>query len=367
MGIKKISKTSFIIILLHILEPIVFSADANPTASFNKKDGRSRKIIHDKSGKKIFTFYNNNGQVTSIITTQKDGTKTLRTKDPEFPDKKVLHTYFPDGFKQSYHFHDDRITETLPYQDSVHADRTTFHIAYHEAAHTLAQALKYNLARPLKVLIAPKKSLYIQDINIKVGGYLQSEQTYLEQLTKQQLTNALIVCLSGAIGEQIFYNTKMLQDEQEMQLLYRQPSMRSDMSNAEQIGLLLFQSNYHKEFHRLLAETYKETYLFQSKYKKYLRKLAHALVKKESLTQDEIYNIVDIATKPLKFGEIGPLEKQFEDDYKLREIVMNKIKKQKEKIPQTFVLHNGQVTKSPFAQDNILQHPAFKPNFRYRY
>lgn len=200
--------------------------------------------------------------------------------------------------------HDNGITIHYP-QGKLHSN------AVHEASHAIAEIKSHNPTFVTTLSIDPRANFL---------GNMLNAQLYHTSLQDQLNLSYIITCLAGAVGEQIFdtyryqdYSHEMLTNSDDIfNFLNSRIGADSDMKLAIMTAKKILSSqnlaqNKQNQFVKeIIADCYKKTYQLISANKENVQKLVNAAMKKGTLHEDEIYDILNIA-KPLFYFEQGPL------------------------------------------------------------
>jgi Peptidase family M41 len=193
----------------------------------------------------------------------------------------------------------------------IYYPKGTLHsTAIHEASHTIAEIFGENPSFVETLTIEPRAEM----------AFMQYRDSYLDIPQESKInTSKIITCLAGAVGEQIFdtyqyqdYSHKMLTDTNEIfDFLSTRIGAKSDLqkaiTTAENIilskNMTGDQGTIIKE---IIADCYKKAYQLINSNKDNVQKLVDAAMKKGTLHEDEIYQILDIP-RPLHHFEQGPV------------------------------------------------------------
>lgn len=173
--------------------------------------------------------------------------------------------------------------------------------AYHEAGHALAWLLCENTTHTLyKVTIVP----HARALGLTTALPDQERYSY----TKEELLTRIKVSLGGRIAEELQFGiigTGAHNDFEQATNIARQMVCTYGMTEAlGPIAYLPNQKGNHsqytaelidKEIHTIITTAYKEIKALLSKNKDKLDILAHALLEKETVGQEEIYELLGIA------------------------------------------------------------------------
>ncbi|MBV8660588.1 MAG: hypothetical protein JO129_00365 [Candidatus Dependentiae bacterium] len=198
-------------------------------------------------------------------------------------------------------------------------------LAYHEAGHAVAFAHNYSLN-------------VIEDANIQYnenqGCCVTNTGTYFIKKNNQELENEIMANLAGSISEQVYKSEKMISNQKDILNFLSAYQYSGDMqfvkedahSMIMQKSPDLDEKQINTKIDSTIAKLYKQTYKFLTHNKNDVKKIADALLEKQKLSGDEIYNLLDIP-KPLMYFEHGPLPEKYKSDYELREFTCYNINK----------------------------------------
>lgn len=183
-------------------------------------------------------------------------------------------------------------------------DEDKKHTAYHEAGHALVSLLLPETAEPLyKITIIPRGR------TLGTTHSLPEREKY--NSTKEEIEAEVMSCLGGRVAEEIVFNqltTGAYSDFQRANYLTRNMVCLYGMS--PEIGTIIY-SQRHGDFEysektaeKIDAEVHRLTALYHEKTRKLLEAnrdkletLAHALLEKETLHAEEIYQLLGITPR----------------------------------------------------------------------
>ncbi len=172
--------------------------------------------------------------------------------------------------------------------------------AYHEAGHTLVNVLLCEHFQPIKsVTIAPKRN---GALGLTAGSY--NKDIYMS--TKEDILADIKLCLGGKAAEELVFGRVAIGSSSDLWSATNQVKKMICLDGmSEKLGLAIndpWNKNYSEKTAQLIDEEvknilnscYKETLnlLFENRDK--LDKLANALLEKETLYANEIYEILGI-------------------------------------------------------------------------
>lgn len=177
-------------------------------------------------------------------------------------------------------------------------------IAYHEAGHALVRLLLPETADPLhKVTIIPRGSA------LGVTHFLPEREKYIT--TKEEMEASVLSALGGRVAEEIVFGlltTGAYSDFQAANRIVRNMVTKYGMS--PELGTIIY-SQQHGEFEysqktaeKIDAEVQRLTALYHEQTRQLLEanrdkleKLAQALIEKETMLADEIYQLLEITPR----------------------------------------------------------------------
>jgi len=171
--------------------------------------------------------------------------------------------------------------------------------AYHEAGHALVTKLIAKENRVTKVTIIPSTK--------GAGGFSMNIPPDKMYETKAEMENQIKISLAGRVAEELIFGeneitTGASSDIQKATRVLKQYMERFGMS--KKLGLLnydeIFGQGYHRivdeerlnEYKQRMAMFYEETKELMIQNKEYLESIAEALLKKETLSEEEIDEIL---------------------------------------------------------------------------
>jgi len=177
-------------------------------------------------------------------------------------------------------------------------------IAYHEAGHALVRLLLPETSDPLhKVTIIPRGSA------LGVTHSLPEREKYIT--TKEEMEASVMAALGGRVAEEIIFKTLTTgaySDFQAANHIVR--NMVSKYGMSQNIGTIIYGQQHgdfaysqktaekiDEEVHRLTEEYHESTRRLLEANKDKLDKLAQALIAKETMYADEIYELLSIAPR----------------------------------------------------------------------
>lgn len=178
--------------------------------------------------------------------------------------------------------------------------------ALHEAAHALVLLYKDCQYQLYEATIDKDKKFLGRVTTIPLSEYLDVE--LLENIYK----NRIMWSLAGGVVEQIYgfapqqFSTKMFDDFDILDTYFEQSSLKKDVSNIVE-DLAYIQKNCYPDFdqkswsmqgRKIALEAYQETYQFINDHKQDVEKIADYLLKKGTVSGDELYELLGIE-KPL--------------------------------------------------------------------
>ncbi|HSC24803.1 MAG TPA: ATP-dependent zinc metalloprotease FtsH [Candidatus Babeliales bacterium] len=177
-------------------------------------------------------------------------------------------------------------------------------IAYHEAGHALVRLLLPETSDPLhKVTIIPRGSA------LGVTHFLPEREKYIT--TKEEMEASVMSALGGRVAEEIIFNTLTTGAYSDFQAANRiTRNMVCKYGMSPDLGTIIY-SQQHGEFEysqktaeKIDAEVQRLTALYHEKTRKLLEDnldkldlLANALIEKETLHADEIYELLGITPR----------------------------------------------------------------------
>lgn len=177
-------------------------------------------------------------------------------------------------------------------------------IAYHEAGHALVRLLLPETSDPLhKVTIIPRGSA------LGVTHFLPEREKYIT--TKEEMEASVMSALGGRVAEEIIFNTLTTGAYSDFQAANRiTRNMVCHYGMSPELGTIIY-SQQHGEFEysqktaekidaevqRLTALYHEQTRTLLEANRDKLEKLAHALMEKETMHADEIYELLDITPR----------------------------------------------------------------------
>lgn len=191
--------------------------------------------------------------------------------------------------------------------------------AWHEAGHALSRIFNDTLSLIKHITIQPDAATNSQ-------GHVLSMQTYQVDKSVEELENQIISALCGGVAEQVLMSEKMLTNPHDILKFLAEPQYASDLQQArkdarEIVAIKSFQYFNEKQIEQkidaLIIKLYKRAYQFIVERKNEIKKTAEILLKKNILSSDETYNLLQ-AEKPLMAYEEGPLPLSLFNNYKYR-------------------------------------------------
>ena len=192
-------------------------------------------------------------------------------------------------------------------------------VAWHEAGHALSYIHNHSLSLIDYITIKP-------DAATNTEGHVRSIQTYQADLSVTDLENRVISALCGGAAEQVLLNEKMLNNTADIMKFFSNGKFASDIAlarkDAQEIvekqtfGYFNFQQTDQK-IDGVIARLYQQAYQFIIKHKHQVSIIAETLLKQETLSTDETYNLLNV-DRPLLAHEQGPLPASLAQDYKHR-------------------------------------------------
>jgi cell division protease FtsH len=177
-------------------------------------------------------------------------------------------------------------------------------IAYHEAGHALVRLLLPETSDPLhKVTIIPRGSA------LGVTHFLPEREKYIT--TKEEMESSVMSALGGRVAEEIIFNTLTTGAYSDFQAANRMTrNMVTKYGMSPEIGTIIY-SQQHGEFEysqktaeKIDAEVQRLTALYHEQTRKLLEDnrdkldlLANALMEKETMNADEIYELLSITPR----------------------------------------------------------------------
>lgn len=194
----------------------------------------------------------------------------------------------------------DKIVMGKPNKNMIISDKEKEVTAYHEAGHALLHVLLNPENRTLhKVSIIPRGSS---------GGhtaFLPKEQMYM---TKQEFLNRIITCFGGRAAEYIMFNATMTGPSADIKAAtHLARSMICTYGMSDAIGPVAYEYNpeytiapyaqstlgaIDAEVRTLLEQCYRQAVALITEHKQKLDALATALIGKEELSAEEVYEIM---------------------------------------------------------------------------
>jgi cell division protease FtsH len=177
-------------------------------------------------------------------------------------------------------------------------------IAYHEAGHALVRLLLPKTADPLhKVTIIPRGSA------LGVTHFLPEREKYIT--SKEEMEASVLSALGGRVAEEIIFGvltTGAYSDFQAANRIVRNMVTKYGMSS--ELGTIIY-SQHHGEFEysqktaeKIDAEVQRLTALYHEQTRQLLEanrdkleKLANALIEKETMKAEEIYELLEITPR----------------------------------------------------------------------
>lgn len=177
-------------------------------------------------------------------------------------------------------------------------------IAYHEAGHALVRLLLPETSDPLhKVTIIPRGSA------LGVTHFLPEREKYIT--SKEEMEASVMSALGGRVAEEIIFGaltTGAYSDFQAANRIVRNMVTKYGMS--PELGTIIY-SQQHGDFEysqktaekidgevqRLTAEYHEQTRQLLESNRDKLEKLANALIEKETMHAEEIYELLEIAPR----------------------------------------------------------------------
>ncbi len=177
-------------------------------------------------------------------------------------------------------------------------------IAYHEAGHALVRLLLPETADPLhKVTIIPRGSA------LGVTHFLPEREKYIS--TKEEMETSVMSALGGRVAEEIIFGqltTGAYSDFQTANRIVR--AMVTQYGMSPEIGTIIYSQRYgefeysQKTAEKIDTEVQRLTELYHEKTlqlleanRDKLEKLAMALLEKETLQAEEIYELLEITPR----------------------------------------------------------------------
>jgi cell division protease FtsH len=176
-------------------------------------------------------------------------------------------------------------------------------IAYHEAGHALVRLLLPETSDPLhKVTIIPRGSA------LGVTHSLPEREKYIT--TKEEMEASVMSALGGRVAEEIIFNsltTGAYSDFQAANRIVRNMVTKYGMSL--ELGTIIYSQHGDFEYsqktaekidaevQRLTAQYHEETRTLLEANRDKLEKLATALIEKETMQAEEIYELLDITPR----------------------------------------------------------------------
>jgi cell division protease FtsH len=177
-------------------------------------------------------------------------------------------------------------------------------IAYHEAGHALVRLLLPETADPLhKVTIIPRGSA------LGVTHFLPEREKYIS--TKEEMETSVMAALGGRVAEEIIFNTLTTGAHSDFQTAnHITRNMVCEYGMSPEIGTVIYSQRYgsfdysEKTAEKIDTEVQRLTELYHKQTRKLLEdnrdkldSLAQALIEKETLFADEIYELLHITPR----------------------------------------------------------------------
>ncbi len=213
-------------------------------------------------------------------------------------------------------------TVTQPHGTAITANAKLL-VAWHEAGHAISYMHHHSSSLIDYITIKP-------DAATKTEGHVRSLQTYQIDPSINHLENHVISALCGGAAEQVLLHDKMLEKTSDIIQFFSNGKFASDIAlarkNAEEIvAKQAFQyftlQQTEQKIDDVIAQLYQQAYQFIVQHKLEVQKIAETLIKQETLTTDEAYNLVNI-DRPLMAHEQGPLPASLAHDYNHREWIL---------------------------------------------
>jgi Peptidase family M41 len=231
-------------------------------------------------------------------------------------------TYNPDGTQTTLVINDQgkiiATTLTQPHGIFITASAKLL-VAWHEAGHALSYIHNHSLSLIDYITIKP-------DAATNTEGHVRSIQTYQADLSITDLENRVISALCGGAAEQVLLNEKMLNNTADIIKFFSNGKFASDIALArkdaqeivekQNFGYFNFQQ-IDQKIDAIIAHLYQQAYQFIVQHKHQVSIIAETLLKQETLSTDETYDLLNV-DRPLLAHEQGPLPASLAHDYKYR-------------------------------------------------
>ena len=235
------------------------------------------------------------GNTTRIINFNDDETQTITTCHPD-------KTQTADHRNRQGHIISKTHTNNAGYKTTASAKLLT---AWHEAGHALSYIRNHGASLVHCVTIR-------HDLATKTNGHVKSIHVHDPNQSVYDFENHIISALCGGVAEQIAMNQKMFAHPDEILQFFSQPQYCTDMqiarSNARDIVIIqnfqhLHEHQIQQKMDEVIVRLYKQAYSFIFNNRHDVRKIALAVLEKEILTSDEVYNILRTDKPCINFEE----------------------------------------------------------------
>ncbi|MBV8660865.1 MAG: hypothetical protein JO129_01830 [Candidatus Dependentiae bacterium] len=296
ISIKNRSLKIFIIYLLFLLNYQIQSMQYETSIQEMNLDGTFTVTTYHNNKTKTINYFDeygkNNlriefdaqGNPIKSIHFNSDGTQTITT---HHPDK----TQTADHRDRQGQIISKTHTNNIGYKTTADTKLLT---AWHEAGHALSYIRNHEASLVHCVTIRPDEAT-------KTNGHVKSIHAHDSNQTIYDFEKHIISALCGGAAEQVAMNQKIFIHPHEILQFFSQPQYCTDMqiaySYAREIVVIqnfqhLNEKQIQQKINEIIIRLYKQAYSFIFNNKHDVKKIALALLEKEILTSQEVYNIL---------------------------------------------------------------------------